>query len=253
MATFCAGVAVFVITGGSRGIGRALALALVARGCSVCVIARDRKRLDALTSASALIRCIEADVSTEEGCQVVFSALQDAGSLSGLIHNAGVIEPIAPITAITRASWRHLFATNLEAPLFLTQLLKPLLSTTGRVLNIGSGAAYFAITGWAAYCTSKAALSMLTRCWQLECPELACASVMPGIVDTDMQAIIRSSTAMMAEKHDFFVNLKQEQRLLSSEQVAEYLVGLLLDVDLETYRSKEWDIYDGYATYPEES
>lgn len=251
MATFCAGVAVFVITGGSRGIGRALARALVKRGHQVCVIGRNRRLLETLASESSLIQCIEADVATEEGCQSIAIQLENLGPLDGLVHNAGIIEPIAPMISITRKAWHTLLSTNLDAPLFLTQLLKPQLSS-GRVLNIGSGAAYFPITGWSAYCVSKAALSMLTRCWQLECPELACASVMPGIVDTDMQAIIRDSTVMMAEKHDFFVKLKKEQRLLSPEQVADYLVGLLLDTEVAIYCSKEWDIYEDYAIYPEE-
>ncbi len=241
----------FVITGGTSGIGHALACALVARDHEVCVVGRRALLLKELTQFSPYIHCIEADISTEAGCERVALALKDVGPLKALINNAGIIEPIAPISTLTRQAWHTLMSTNLDAPLFLTQLLKEQLHG-GRVLNIGSGAAYLEIAGWAAYCVSKAALSMLTRCWQLECPEIAFASVMPGIVDTAMQAVIRESTSMAAEKHDFFVKLKRESQLLTVEQVAEYLAMLLVDIDFETFRSKEWDIYESYAQFPEE-
>ncbi len=241
----------FVITGGSSGIGFALARALVARDQKVCVIGRRVALLQEAAQYSPRISYIEADIATEAGCKHVASVLKKCDRLNGLVNNAGVIEPIAPIARITREAWHKLMSTNLDAPLFLTQLLQHQL-IGGRVLNIGSGAAYFAIEGWAAYCISKAALSMLTRCWQLECPEISCASVMPGIVDTAMQAVIRGSTSMASEKHAFFVKLKKEHQLLTVTQVANFLVTLLLDTDATTYSSKEWDIYETNAQYPEE-
>jgi NAD(P)-dependent dehydrogenase (short-subunit alcohol dehydrogenase family) len=114
----------------------------------------------------------------------------------------------------------------------------------GRVLNIGSGAAYFPIKGWAAYCVSKAALSMLTRCWQLESKIVAFTSVMPGIIDTDMQVIARSDMNPDMEHSGFYKKLKEDNRLVSPDTVAAFLTWLLLDVDKEIYVSQEWDIYD---------
>ncbi|MBI2786377.1 MAG: SDR family NAD(P)-dependent oxidoreductase, partial [Legionella longbeachae] len=139
--------------------------------------------------------------------------------------------------------WSHALNTNLNAALFFPQMMYNQL-TNGRVLNIGSGAAYFAIKGWAAYCVSKAALSMLTKCWQLESESVAFANVMPGIIDTDMQAIARSDLNPATEQMNFYKRLKEHHRLVSSETVAEFLTWLLLDIDKETYVSKEWDIYD---------
>lgn len=242
----------FVITGGGTGIGRALALFLAARDYQVCVVGRRVTQLQELTELSPHnIRYIVADISTEAGCDRVAETLKEVGQLKALVNNAGVIEPVLPITKLTRQAWHALLSTNLDAPLFLTQRLKNQLHG-GRVLNIGSGAAYFPVHGWAAYCVSKAALAMLTRCWQLECPEIAFTSVMPGIVDTPMQAVVRDSKTMHPEKHAFFIKLKQEQKLLTVEQVAHYLAILLLDTDFETFRSKEWDIYESYAQYPGE-
>jgi benzil reductase ((S)-benzoin forming) len=242
---------VFVVTGGGSGIGRALTKALVVRGQSVMIVGRRVECLQEVSKFSSNISYISADVSTDEGLTKIVHALADSEKLKGLVHNAGIIDPILPMSDLSRTAWRNVMATNLDAPFFLTQALKEKL-VGGRVLNIGSGAAYFPISGWAPYCVSKAGLSMLTRCWQLECPDVAFASVMPGIIDTDMQALIRQSMHMDEEKHAFFVRLKNTQQLLTVENVAAYLVWLLLDVDLSAYCSKEWDIYESFAESPDE-
>ncbi len=257
----------FIITGGGSGIGRALAHALAKRNKSVLIIGRRESALIETTSSRvcegspALIpndiagdpsqtrddvsqfNYVCADVALSEGRQRVLEYLEKEPVIEGLIHNAGVIDPILPITAIDEVGWRQVMATNVEAPLFLSQLLYNKL-VNGRVLHIGSAAAYFPVEGWAAYCTSKAALSMLTRCWQLESDSVAFASVMPGIIDTDMQAQIRNASHMNVEKADFFKQLHQDKQLVSPATVAEFLCWLLLDIDAAQYVSKEWDIYD---------
>ncbi len=233
----------FIVTGGGSGIGKALAHALALRNKPVLIVGRREQALIDTATFSPLIDYLCADVSTCAGRGLILKRLMGVQSIAGLIHNAGIIEPIAPMTAIDEAAWRRVMATNLEAPFFLSQRLKNKL-TAGRVLHIGSGAAYFPVTGWAAYCVSKAALSMLTRCWQLECDDVAFASVMPGIIDTDMQAQIRHAAFMDPDKIDFFKCLKKERQLLSPETVAIFLCWLLLDIDKMKYVSKEWDIYD---------
>lgn len=240
----------FVITGGGTGIGRALAKALVARSQSVLIVGRRPEPLKEMAHTSSQVEYVCADVSSPEGRMQIMSALQAHDKLAGLIHNAGIIDPILPMSELDESAWRAVMATNLDAPFFLTQALKNKL-IGGRVLHIGSGAAHFPVGGWAPYCVSKAGLSMLTRCWQLECPEIATACVMPGIIDTDMQATIRASTRMTEEKHAFFVNLKQKQQLLSAKQVASFLTWLLLDVEKTEYCSKEWDIYESFAEFPQ--
>ncbi|MFY7697676.1 MAG: SDR family NAD(P)-dependent oxidoreductase [Legionella sp.] len=232
----------FLITGGGSGIGRALALALANRQKQVLVVGRDSQRLAATAACSAQITALCADVATSEGRELIVAHLAAIPQLQGLIHNAGLITPITPIHHMTCDAWRQVMATNLEAPLFLTQQLLAKLNGS-RVLHIGSGAAYFPVTGWSAYCVSKAALSMLTRCWQLEMNGLYFASVMPGIVDTPMQANIRQSHHMDADKRNFFKRLQQDKQLLHVETVASFLVWLLLDISVDDYAAKEWDIY----------
>ncbi len=233
----------FLITGGGSGIGRALAHALAVRNKKVMIVGRREHVLAETKAFSPLITYLCADVATSEGRAQIAAQLREIPALDGLVHNAAIIEPISPIAAIDEFSWQQFIATNLNAPLFLTQLLLPKLQQ-GRVLHIGSGAAYFPVAGWSGYCVSKAALAMLTRCWQLENSSPAVTSVMPGIIDTDMQALIRDAESMDAEKRNFFIDLHQEGKLLSAPTVAVFLSWLLLDVKKELYVAKEWDIYE---------
>ena len=233
----------FVVTGGGTGIGRALAYALTERGYSVFIVGRREPLLIETAQYSPLIKYICADVATHEGRLHILERLAEVDQLFGLIHNAGVIEPIMPLREIDENAWGRVMATNVNAPLFLSQLLYEKL-INGRVLHIGSGAAYFPVMGWSAYCVSKAALALLNRSWQLESSDVSFSCVMPGIIDTDMQAKIRQASFMDKDKLDFFKHLKEDKRLVSTDTVALFLSWLLVDVDKETYVSKEWDIYD---------
>lgn len=233
----------FVVTGGGSGIGRALAHRLATQGKQVLIIGRREEQLVETADFSPLISFLCSDVSTHEGRLKIAHALQHAISLEGLVHNAGVIEPIAPLANIDEALWQQAFATNLNAPLLLTQLLLGKLKH-GRVLTIGTAAAYFPVVGWAAYCASKAALAMLIRCWQLESRNTAFASVMPGIVDTEMQRIIRYAAFMDEDKKNFFKQLKTGNGLLTPETVGLFLSWLLLETDDAQFSAQEWDIYD---------
>lgn len=233
----------FIITGGGSGLGRALAVALTQRMHTVLIVGRRETLLKETASLSPLISYLCTDISTPTGRDILIQHVRDVEQIHALINNAGILDPIASLQDISVSAWQQAFHTNVEAALFLPQQLYRQLHY-GRVLNIGSGAAYFPISGWAAYCVSKAALAMLTQCWQLEAKEVVFTSVMPGIVDTDMQAIARQGINMDAEHTQFYRQLKNTQRLLSPETVAQFLVWLLLDIDKELYQAKEWDIYD---------
>jgi len=235
----------FIITGGSRGIGAALAESLASRKHAVLIIGRNQQALQNIAATSPYINFVCADVATSTGRDAITSYLNfnQITGIQGLIHNAGSIEPIQPMRSLDEDAWRAIMSINLDAPFFLTQALLDKLSH-GRVLHISSGAAHFPVTGWAPYCVSKAGLSMLTRCWQTECPDIASASVMPGIADTTMQAVIRESKHLAPEKHQFFHDLKNKNQLVSPETVADFLTWLLLDIHKDRYVSHEWDIYD---------
>ena len=233
----------FVITGGSRGIGAALAKALAAQNHAVLIIGRQQKTLDAVAKNSAHIQSCVADASTASGREEIIQHLAPYHQITALIHNAGTIDPIAPMQTLSPKAWHAVLELNLNAPFFLTQALYSKL-IGGRVLHIGSGAAHFPVQGWAPYCVSKAGLAMLTRAWQLECPEISTTSVMPGIVATEMQAHIRTAKHQDADKHQFFQDLHTNHKLISPETVASFLSWLLLKVHKKRYVSQEWDIYD---------
>lgn len=232
-----------IITGGGSGIGRALALTLASRDIKVLIIGRRLELLKETSSYSTSIDYLVADVATDEGREKVLQHVKSVSHISALVNNAGTLNPLVSLKDLKIEDWHYALNTNLDAALFLPQKLYEKLRG-GRVLTIGSGAAYFAIKGWAAYCISKAASAMLTQCWQKESSDIAFAQVMPGIIDTDMQNIARSGVNMDTSQAEFYQKLYQTKRLISADAVAHFLVWLLLAVDATAYSAKEWDIYD---------
>lgn len=241
------------ITGASSGIGYAAALAFADRGYSVALIARRRARLAELAAeiearsapqTQAQARVIVADLSLDAGIDEALAQLTDL-KLEVLIHNAGMIGPIAPLAEVSRDQWRRHLTLNLEAPLFLTQGLIDQLQG-GRVIHISSGAAHKSIAGWGAYCVSKGALYRLWECFKDELLErdIALASVRPGVVDTEMQAEIRGAEHPAFVKRSYFESLKEEGELISPEAVAEYLIHLCLNTSTAELIAREWDIRD---------
>lgn len=234
---------VYVITGGGSGIGRALAQALAARQQRVLIVGRREPALRETAAVSHLIDYCCADVSTEEGRERIVAHLAQVDRIAGLVHNAGIMDPLISLAQMDELAWQQTLATNLNAPLFLTKMLLEKLKQ-GRVLHIGSGLAYIPMAGGAAYCVSKAALAMLTRCWQEESQDPAFASVMPGIVDTPMQAKGREAEYIAQDKRELYIKLQQEGRLVATTTVASFLVWLLMDVAKAKFSTQEWDIYD---------
>jgi benzil reductase ((S)-benzoin forming) len=234
---------VFVVTGGGSGIGRALAHALAKRNQTVIIIGRRASLLSECAADFPTIQTLSADLSAPEGQDSVARYLKDIPHISALVHNAALLGPLMPIHDLDVKSWQQTWATNLEAPLFLTQRLLGQL-THGRVLMMSSGAAHQPFKGMSSYCISKAALWMATQCWQLENPQVAFASVKPGIVDTAMQASLRAGEHLDPSQLVFYNRLKKTHQLVSPETVAEFLVWLLLDTHSEQFSAKEWDIYD---------
>lgn len=234
----------FVVTGGGSGIGRALAYALADRGKPVLVVGRRESMLLETATYSPLITVCCADLTQPLGREHLATVL-DGNKLNGLIHNAGTIEPMALLAEVTSDAWQNALNINLTVPLLLTQKLLAK-NTPARILHISSGAAHFPVAGWGAYCVSKAGLAMLTRCWQLEHADKSTlfSSVMPGIIDTDMQALIRKTKILAPDKQHFFQTLYEKNILLSPATVALFLTWLLLDTSAEAFIQDPWDIYD---------
>lgn len=248
-----------VITGGSSGIGSALLSRLVKCEPELYCLAVGRRleklehvRNQAIGVVGDRIKIVAADVSTPDGITSIVSALPTNAPVKYLIHNASLLGPIAPLMNIDRETWRQVAATNLEAPLFLTQALIPNLQQcaaggdTPRVLHVSSGAAVNAYEGWGPYCITKAGLNMMYRCLSMELSRhgILVGSVRPGVVDTPMQDIVRGydGPAEHFPAHNKFHDLHKSGKLESPATVATYLHWLLSEIKDDEFGAEEKDI-----------
>jgi NAD(P)-dependent dehydrogenase (short-subunit alcohol dehydrogenase family) len=179
-----------LVTGGSAGLGLALTRSLAADGWHVIVDARDGDRLRAAVDAvGAAVTAIPGDVTDPDHRAQLVAAVERAGSLNLLVHNASTLGP-TPLPALADVDLDALgdvWLTNVVAPLALTQaLLAPLRRAGGTVLSVSSDAAVEHYEGWGAYAASKAALDHVTLTLAAENPHLTFYAVDPGDMRTAM-------------------------------------------------------------------
>ena len=190
---------VVVITGASRGIGAAAAWAFAQAGAQVALLARSVGAIGDLAKeigSNALpVRCNVGDFAS---VHAAFAAvIARFGRVDVLINNAGVIDPIAPLAETDPEEWGRAIAVNLNGVFYGMREVLPIMRSqrSGTIITISSGAATNPIDGWSAYCTSKAAASMLTRMAHLEeaAHGIRVLGLSPGTVATDMQIKIKAS------------------------------------------------------------
>jgi NAD(P)-dependent dehydrogenase (short-subunit alcohol dehydrogenase family) len=188
-----------LITGASRGLGRALALALGERGARVLLSARESPDLQRtarhLIERGARVHVLAADVADK---QAIYPLVGQAGALAGpidiLINNASTLGPTPlPLLLDTECEdLERVLAVNLIGPFRLTKAVlgSMLLRDRGVIVNISSDASEQAYPSWGAYGASKAALDQLTRIWAQELGDtrVRMFAVDPGEMDTDMHA-----------------------------------------------------------------
>ena len=157
-----------LVTGGSRGIGRAIASELIALGADVTIVARDQAGLDeACHALGASGVC--ADVTTTAGRAAIVAAVAARGPLHVLVHNAGA-NVRSPLTGYDDATIERLLALNLTAPLLLSRDLHPALRDAhgASVIHVGSVAGHVALATGVAYAAAKAGLAQAARTLALE-------------------------------------------------------------------------------------
>jgi NAD(P)-dependent dehydrogenase (short-subunit alcohol dehydrogenase family) len=180
---------VAVITGAGRGIGRAIALQFVREGAKVVIndvdeapAAEARAACEALRPGSAVIALGSiADRTATDG--IMRAAVDQHGQLDILINNAGIFESVA-LEKISVDQWDGMFATNTRAPFLMAKAAHPhLRAAKGRILNIGSLGGLHPWATHGHYCTSKAALHMLSqtmaKAWA---PEISVNCIAPGMI-----------------------------------------------------------------------
>jgi len=184
---------VAVVTGASRGFGRALALDLAANGWTLIIDGRDPQALDDVTSAAeelgANVRAVPGDVTDPLHRVALFEAAASLGALDLLVNNASTLgpSPLPALEAYPIDELRSVYEANVLAPLALIQgLLAALRRAGGVVVSVTSDASVESYAGWGGYGSSKAALDQLHRVLAVEVPELAIYAFDPGDMRTDM-------------------------------------------------------------------
>jgi NAD(P)-dependent dehydrogenase (short-subunit alcohol dehydrogenase family) len=175
-----------LITGAGRGLGLALARALLSGGWRVVVDARRTAHLAADLPGAVVVPGDVTDPAHRDALSAAVSAL---GRLDLLVNNASELgpSPLPRLADAPLAAVRRVYETNVLAPLALIQgFLPPLRAARGAVLNISSDAAVEAYEGWGSYGSSKAALDQLTAVLAAEEPGLAVYAVDPGDMRTEM-------------------------------------------------------------------
>lgn len=188
---------VALVTGASRGIGRAVALALAREGAHVVAVARTTGALeeldDEIKRAGSNATLVPLDLRDGAAIPRLADAIaQRWRKLDILIGNAGVLGTITPVTGIDPKHWLEALDVNLNANLRLIQFLDPLLkaSDAGRAVFVTSGAATNIRAYWATYSTTKAALDALIKTYAAECAntKVRVNLFSPGPVRTAMRA-----------------------------------------------------------------
>jgi NAD(P)-dependent dehydrogenase (short-subunit alcohol dehydrogenase family) len=178
-----------LVTGGAKRIGRAIALELAKAGAEVAITFRGsdaeaQQTVHALQAAGARAFAVNCDVRSEASVnEAVLAAVEQLGGLDLLVNNAGAFET-AVLEEITVAQWDAMFETNTRGPFLVAKAAYPhLKAAQGRIVNIGSLGGIHPWATHAHYCTSKAALHMLSqtmaKAWA---PEIAVNCVAPGMI-----------------------------------------------------------------------
>jgi NAD(P)-dependent dehydrogenase (short-subunit alcohol dehydrogenase family) len=178
-----------LVTGGAKRIGRALSLSLAAAGADVAITYRGsedeaRETVAAVQSLGVNSRAIACDVRDEKSVQgAVAEAIAFLGGLDILVNNAGAFETVA-LESISVEQWDAMFETNTRGPFLVARAAHPhLKESRGRIVNLGSLGGLHPWATHGHYCTSKAALHMLSqtmaKAWA---PEIAVNCVAPGMI-----------------------------------------------------------------------
>lgn len=182
-----------LITGASRGLGRALAQALAERGWALVIDAREPSALTAAAAelaARTRVVALPGDVADEGHRLALMTAVDRLGGLDVVVHNASVLGPSPQprLADYPLVELERVYAVNVFAPIRLIQLVLPRLRPGARVLAVTSDAGVEAYAGWGGYGSSKAALEQAMAVLAVEHPELAVSSVDPGDMRTQMHA-----------------------------------------------------------------
>lgn len=246
---------VALVTGGGRGIGRAIARVLAGPNTCVFVAGRTRSQLEStaidLETLGGQALSIEMDVTGESSVAAGMRELHDAADhLDVLVNNAGVGGG-EPVEGSSIARWRRTIDTNLMGMYLVTRDAIPMMRTGGRVVNISSVLGRFGVAGYTAYCASKHGVIGFTRALALELAprQITVNALCPGWVDTEMAAAGMQQGALATGQT--FEQFRERalgavpiQRIIQPEEVAE-LVRFLVSPAAAAITGQTYNICGG--------
>ncbi len=214
-----------LVTGGSRGIGRAICQKLALQGADI-VLHYNSNRAAAEETAATIgrpVRLVQADMGSLEGIERMFADLGDL-RLDFLVNNAGIWRD-TPVGSSSAAVVNEMINTNLRGPFWVTQCALPLLKDGGRIVNVSSVAGRIGVAGGRSlYGATKAGVDSFTRNWALELAprRILVNAVAPGYITTDMTEPYFSDPAML----DRTLKRQPLGALGTPEEVADVVVFL---------------------------
>ena len=237
-----------LVTGGSRGIGRATAEAFAREGAAVGFNysrledeGEARETLDALRAAGVRAHAARADVSDSEAVTRLFSELRDAlgGAPDVLVNNAAITHD-APLMMVPEEAWDRVIATNLKGGyLCCRAALRGMIAAKGgRIVNVVSPAAFFGQEGASSYAAAKAGLVALTKSLAREVArfKITVNAISPGLVDTQLIATLAESRRQDMERQIPLGRMAAPAEIAAgilflASPAASYVTGTTLHVD----------------------
>ena len=225
------------ITGGGRGLGRAIALALAREGARVVIMSRSSKELQEVVSqikaSGGEGHYCGGDVSNpEDVSRGVEQAVKEYGGLDILVNNAAVIGPARFLEDTDEAAWQKTVNTNLYGAFLCCRAAGLVMKErgSGKIINISSGLGQMAFPRFCAYAVSKAGEIQMTRSLAEEWRpmNIQVNAIDPGVMDTGMQEGVRDlgPVVLGQELHAHFVEYKERGLLKDPERVATLAVYL---------------------------
>ena len=237
---------VAIVTGASRGLGRAMAIGMAEAGAHIVAIGRDTKSLDEtrkkIGEVGGTSTIFQADLCNDKAIkEIVQNTIKMLGRIDILINNAG-IAPMKRTTEITNEEWHKVIDTNLNSVFLLTQAVgqKMIENNYGNIINIASVYGKIASNRSLHYCASKAAIMQMTKALALEWApfNIRVNCIAPGFFQTDMTAKQQEN-----EKHYKFLIQKIPLRrfgkpeeiigsvIFLSSDASQYVTGATIFVD----------------------
>lgn len=228
-----------LVTGAGGGLGRAIALSLVARGARVVAVGRGRERLDAVASEAegmaGSVRVAAADVADPDGVAALAAEVSDE-AVDILVNNAGVPGPVAPLVDIEPAEWDEVFAVNVRGIYLMCRAFLPAMVARGAgdVINLASVSGKRPLTRRTPYTASKMAVIGLTTtlAYEVGPAGVSVNCLSPGPVDGPrmtrnftLEAERTGTTYEEAEKA--YTSRAALHRMLTEDEVAAAVVAML--------------------------